>query len=518
MQKTEASPAKPRPLLLLALAIIAALLYGAACLVIFRGERPLSMTKKTPLDASLLSAQGDAFTLLRPDFYRELADHLQYYPHDPNILPALYRKAISHGPADYRNFFSYAHYLSSRNCCKSVVKQTVLQTIYRCPTNPNMYRVAAMYFLSSESKQVALPYFRRAIELEPTAATQLYQLLDQAGIDREQIIRVTPVEPDSMIRLCHYLQATNAQNELVQCVKQLSKLKMDSNQQLETAVLASSAGLVDIATQLGKSASSSDDLKIRALQLLADQEWKKQNLDGYQKYSAEVEKIFLEQGKPVEAAQWAIRCALLFTSRSKAEEIEKLLEVTRRYPQYAPTYAQLASLSSDQSKELQLYYLKKAEQLDPTNDRFRQQLANYYLRQSNFEEAEKLFEQLLANPDTEESAYLGLSRCKVGEGKLPEAIAVLEQALNKGASSPQIMTELVRRYTESRSGEKALPLIKQLLDQAPNKPESHNLAADLYMSMARYSDAHREYEMVLGLQPGNAHASQGIKKLKTLGY
>lgn len=518
MQKTEASPAKPKALLLLLLAIIAAFLYGSACLLIFRGERALSMTKATPLDLSVVDTHKDSFAVLRPDFYRELADRLQFYPHDPNILPYFYRKAISRGPADYRNFFAYAHYLSGRNCCKSVIKQAVLQTIYRCPTNPNMHRVAAIYFLSSESKKVALPYFRRAIELEPAAAMQLYGLLEQAGIDRQGIIRVTPVEPDPMIRLCHYLQSTDAQKEFVQCVQQLSKLKLDSGQQLETASLAASAGLVDIATRFSKSASNSGELKIRAIQLLAEQAWKEQKVDSYQKYSSEVENIYLERGNPDEAAQWAMRSAMVFANRSRAEAVEKLLDVTRRYPHYAPTYAQLASLSGDQSKELQLYYLKKAVQMDPSKYGFRQQLASYYLKESNFEEAEKLFEQLLSNPDTEEAGYLGISRCKVEEGKMMDAIAILEQALNKGASSARIMTELARRYIASGSAEKALPLIKQLMDQNPDKSEPHNLAADLYLSMSRYSDARREYETVLEMEPGDGHARQGIKKLESLGY
>src|SRR5206468_366961 len=144
-------------------------------------------------------------------------------------------------------------------------------------------------------KEIALPYFRRAIELEPGGAAQLYSLMDQHGVDQEEIIRLTPAEPDAMIQLCRFLGSKASQKKFEQCVIQLSQLKLDAQQQLDTASLAAQAGLVDIAVRFEKAASTSAEMKLQALQLLVEEAWKEQKFDDYMRYSAMVEKTQLER-------------------------------------------------------------------------------------------------------------------------------------------------------------------------------------------------------------------------------
>lgn len=512
--------AKGRPILLLACAVGVSAVYAFGCLMVFQGEGDYEKIKRPPLNLSLIPQASRAMPLHRPEYFRVLADRYQYYPHDPKDIPPLYLKAILRGPADYHNFFSYAQYLSSRNCCKETIRNALLETMRRCPTNPDMHRVAAAYFLVTQQKEAALPIFRRAIELEPSAAQRLYSLLEQNGAGVDTIIRVTPVQPDSLIQLCRYLGAKgeSAQAELKQCVIQLSQFKLDSQQQLDTAALAAQAGLEEITLRYGQAATGSLEMKAHAYELLAEQAWKNRKWADYLRYSAQVEEAYRERGMMDQAAESALRAALRFTSTSKAEATERVLDVINRYPRYAPAYAQMAMLSRDQSEELELVYLKKAAELAPGKPDYQDPLADFYLKKSRYQEAEGVYQALIVNPDTLEAGYLGLSRCKLKQGERFQAITILEEAMVKGIRTERIMAELAGLFNSVGYDQKALSLAMELIERYPEDAAPRNIAGDAYVNLARYEDARRQYEEALTLDPNNSTAQQALTRLQSLGY
>ena len=241
MQKTVEFRAKMGVLIA---ALLAAALYGTGCLMVLRAESDLDRAKHPPLEASLVDRAESAVWPHRPVFYRTIADRVQFYPHDPASVAPMYETTIRKGPADYRNFSAYAFYLVSRNCCSDQVLALLNETVRRCPTNPEMYQVAASYYLAISRKDQALPYFRRAIELDPNSAVQLYRLLDQQGADVNTLIGVTPSEPDALIQLARYLhsRSQSADPAFARIVAQLSRMNLNSEQQLSAAELALQAG------------------------------------------------------------------------------------------------------------------------------------------------------------------------------------------------------------------------------------------------------------------------------------
>src|SRR5262249_43034949 len=102
-------------------ALLAAVIYGAACFIVLRAESDLDDAKHPPLEASLVDRAESKLSPHRPVFYRTIAERIQFYPHDPARIAPIYETAIRKGPADYRNLSAYAFYLVSRSCCSDEV-------------------------------------------------------------------------------------------------------------------------------------------------------------------------------------------------------------------------------------------------------------------------------------------------------------------------------------------------------------------------------------------------------------
>lgn len=520
MPKTVESPAKTSSAMLLALSIAGALVYATTCFAVFYGALDLNRAKQPPLNQDLVARIGLPIPPHGPGFYRLVAERLQYYPHNPQQIPDLYRTAIRKGPADYHNFFEYAYYLSTRNCCRQVVVDSLRECIRRAPMYPDMYRSAASYYLISGDRPAALASVHRALELEPSGAQTLYALLEQHGSDLHTLEQVTPQQPDPMIELCRYLRSRGdfAENELESCVIKSTGLKLDAQQGLAVAELAAAAGMEDIALRYSKAAAASPEERIRAYRLLADQAWKSQKLDDYDRYSLLMERDCLERGSPGEAAEYALQSAMRYRQRSKAEATEKVLQALSRYPQYAEAYSQMAALSQDDSWQLSLYYIKKAVELAPSKTGYQNQLANYYLKVSDFENAEAVFKTMITDPDGQESGYLGLSSCKEKEGDRFQALNVLQEALDKGVRSERILMSFARQNADLGNYEKTLKAATESLTLNPESPEAHLLAGEALLNLGRYREAREQFEAVLAKEPSNNAAQQAISRLESLGY
>src|SRR5262249_16050307 len=155
-----------------------------------------------------------------------------------------------------------------------------------CPTNPDMHQVAASYYLAISRKDQALPYFRRAIELDPNSAVQLYRLLDQYGADVNTLIGMTPTEPDALIQLARYLHSRTQSPDppFAKIVAQLSRMNLNSEQQLSVAELALQAGMTEDARRLATEAAGSTTQKIAAYRLLANQALQAKQIPAYLNY------------------------------------------------------------------------------------------------------------------------------------------------------------------------------------------------------------------------------------------
>jgi len=518
MQKTGEFRAKTGVLIA---ALFAALLYGFGCFVVLRAEDDLDDARHPPLDASLLDRAERAVWPHRPVFYRTLADRVQFYPHDPSRVAPMYETAIRNGPADYRNLSAYAFYLVSRNCCSEQVLALLNETVRRCPTNPDMHQVAASYYLAISRKDQALPYFRRAIELEPNSAPQLYRLLDQSGADVNTLISVTPSEPDALIQLARYLHSRNPSTDpaFAKIIAQLSHMNLNSEQELSAAELALQAGMPEDGRRLAMEAAGSSSQRIAAYRLLANQALQARQIPAYLNYCGEVEKAYLEGGDSNQAASHALDCAWNAAhSEGDAGGMQHILDVTNRYPRYAPAYLGLAKMSEKDSPEASLLYLQKAASLAPDKVDYQKLLAEGYIKTSRFAEAEAIYRAMLEKPETFEDAYLGLSALRLQHQDRFGAIRILEEGVSRSAQSKRMRIQLGALYTSIGDDQKAAKIYASLISLDPEQADPHSLLGIAYLNQSQMEDARKEFNEALTLDPNNSLAKQGLQRIRALGY
>ncbi len=97
------------------------LFYVLACLVVFRNSDFIEGMKGKPVSNSLAERELKTPAGHTGTYYREVAERLQFYSHNPDLVSELYKMALRKAPADYRIPSSYAYYLVSRRCCKEDV-------------------------------------------------------------------------------------------------------------------------------------------------------------------------------------------------------------------------------------------------------------------------------------------------------------------------------------------------------------------------------------------------------------
>jgi tetratricopeptide (TPR) repeat protein len=502
-------------------ASLAAVLYGTGCWMVLRAESDLDHAKHPPLETTMMERAQSAVWPHRPVFYRTIADRVQFYPHDPAIVAPLYETAIRKGPADYRNLFAYAYYLVSRNCCPETVLALLNETVRRCPTNPDMHQVAASYYLAISRKDEALPYFRRAIELEPNSAVQLYRLLDQHGADVNTLIGVTPSEPDALIQLARYLHSRTPSKDpaFTQIVVRLSRMNLNSDQQLSAAELALQAGMGEDAHRLALQAAGSSTQKIAAYRLLANQALQAKQIPTYLNFCGEVEKAFLERGDANQAASHALDCAWNAAhSEGNAGGLQNVLDVVNRYPRYAPAYLALARLSEKDSPEASLLYLQKAAVLAPDKVDYQNLLAERYIKASRYGEAENLYRAMLEKPEMLEDAYLGLSAIRMKLEDRFGAIRILEEGVSRSGQSRRMRVQLGALYTSIGDDQKAVTIYLNLINMDPEQADPHALAGIAYLNLGQIENARKQFLEAIALDPNNALAKQGLARIQSLAY
>jgi tetratricopeptide (TPR) repeat protein len=510
---------KHRAAILISCASVGLLLYLVSCLVVFRDSDFIEGMRGKAVTNSFAERELNISIRHSGNFYREIAERLQFYQHKPETIDQLYKMAFRKAPGDFRIPSSYAYYLVSRNCCKESVVTILDETIKRHPASWKMHRFAAAYLLSIDQLQIALPHFKRTIELQPLTAQELYKLLEQSGAGFKSLSAVTPDRTAAKLQLAFYLAAKGnaGKQELKNVLSDLTAMPLTPQEKLSIAGLALQAGLTELAEKLASSVLQSKENSGNAYQLLANISWEKGNWNEFEKRSTELQKYYLQTGDRNKAAESALetlnRLASVETKEDTKRRLLKLLDV---YPHYAPAYERMANFSQTESEEMALYYWKKAVQAAPDNPEYKNQLAQHYLNQSRIREAEAIYREMISSTHDVQTGYLGLSRCSLSKNDPVMAITILEDGLKKSGKSAELFLELGKVSDSIHDYKRAADAYREFSNLSPDNVEGYILAAEAYRNQGDYNSARELYQQALKRDPQNQHATQWLSLLDSM--
>ena len=129
-----------------------------------------------------------------------------------------------------------------------------------------------------------------------------------------------------------------------------------------------------------------------------------------------------------------------------------------------------------------------------------------------------LMERVRQNP-SDYSALVGLGNSYYDAGRWAEAVPWYERALQVNPEDTNVRTDLGTAHLYSGNPERAKQEWFKVLEQDPNKVETHYNLAVLY-SQANPPDleaAAREWETVIRVAPNSEQARQAEKQLKAIG-
>lgn len=130
----------------------------------------------------------------------------------------------------------------------------------------------------------------------------------------------------------------------------------------------------------------------------------------------------------------------------------------------------------------------------------------------------RLQERLRQNP-TDVVAMVELGNAYYDSGRWGEAIPWYEQALQSIPANTDVRTDLGTAYFYSGNLEKAKEEWFKVLEQEPNKVQTHYNLAVLYSHMTPpdTENAAKAWETVIRVAPGSEQAKAAEKRLKDLG-
>lgn len=508
-------------MLLVVAASVVVAFYGASCFVVYQNNRAIRKMENESVNQEQAFAAQEYSFMHDSEFFRLLAEKLAYYPHRPETIDSLYRLALRKAPSSHQAFFSYAYYTSAKNCCRDQLQYLLQETIRRCPTHPKMHRIAAAYFIALNQRDEAMKLIRRSLELDPSSAPELFRMLEESGNDVDTIVRVTPETSGALIQLAHYLKRSNrsSQAPLQNTLTRLVRLDLTPAQRLDVAALAWAGGLKDMARDQTALAARDETTRAKAYAQQARMLWNDGQHEEALRMADRAEQNYREEGGLDQAARYALEIAALQHSQGDAAAAnQRMLRILNDYPGFAPAHFQMAQFSRAESPELELFYLKKAQDLDPENTEYHRVYAHRLLETNHLKEAEAAFRELVSVSGLEKEAYLGLAQCHLAAGDRPGALQVLQQAVQRTVTSGPIYLQIGQIYASIGEYEKAALAYLEVAKLSPESIDAFNLAGDAYLNLGRYAQARDQYRKVLAKDPANKHALEAVANLQMLGY
>jgi len=145
--------------------------------------------------------------------------------------------------------------------------------------------------------------------------------------------------------------------------------------------------------------------------------------------------------------------------------------------------------------------LKKGLKLNPKDIDILTNLAEVFQRKRKWKEAEMTLKKIIKLKHSDAVAYNNLGNLYLGQGRLKEAIKILELGRKKAKKMPLLELSLATTYFKNKNFEKAEKICKNLIKSDKNYAEAYFLLGEIYLTKNNPAEAKKNFNLALQLKP-----------------
>jgi tetratricopeptide (TPR) repeat protein len=132
------------------------------------------------------------------------------------------------------------------------------------------------------------------------------------------------------------------------------------------------------------------------------------------------------------------------------------------------------------------------------------------LEDSNYTEANRMFEEAVANKYEDPFLYVFRKQAYFGSGDTAKGVAVIKEGFKKYPENQSILIEMINYYLTSNQGDEALKLLNVAKASDPQNVSYTFAEATLYDKMGRFEDAERSYKACMDINPNYFDAAYNL--------
>jgi tetratricopeptide (TPR) repeat protein len=132
------------------------------------------------------------------------------------------------------------------------------------------------------------------------------------------------------------------------------------------------------------------------------------------------------------------------------------------------------------------------------------------LEDSNYTEANRMFEEAVANKYEDPFLYVFRKQSYFGSGDTAKGVAVIKEGFSKYPENQSILIEMINYYLTSNQADEALKLLAKAKASDPQNVSYSFAEATLYDKMGRFEDAERSYKACLDINPNYFDATYNL--------
>lgn len=140
-------------------------------------------------------------------------------------------------------------------------------------------------------------------------------------------------------------------------------------------------------------------------------------------------------------------------------------------------------------------------------------LGEAHLLEKNFTEAEKFFEEALAEGGEDARVLNQLGATHYAAGKTPTALACWRRACQVDLSAPEPLINLGKNLLRAGETEEAMIFLERYHALRPADPQGHRYLATGHLRKAEFSPAREHLESLIALQPNDGLAYLNLAKI-----
>lgn len=161
-------------------------------------------------------------------------------------------------------------------------------------------------------------------------------------------------------------------------------------------------------------------------------------------------------------------------------------------------------------------FLKQAVELNPAHPTARNNLANAYRAEKNYNEARRQWDDLLSLAPDSLAAFVGLGNVASDEKRYDEAVTYYESALRVDGTQPVALFNLGNAYFNKDDARSAIIAYAKSIDAAPDFAPAHYNLSQAYALVDDYPNALKHLERAMRLAPEVVAKKNPLKELPAI--